>query len=358
MITSFSIKGFKQFTDILLDNLKPLTLIGGKNNTGKTTILEALFMFYDRANPEVTMRHLSWRGVGSVALNSDSLWAPIFNFYDINNLIEMEVHDKKRKEKFCVKHNKEFQKSMFGSSSPEGIIPKIDTSQQSLSTESLEFIYYVDDKKVGNSHLTLEGPRLGMHVENIVMPPPFKKVTFIASGAQRNPMEDSARFGQLDIHGQTNSITEILKIIEPNLKSLATIAQGDHAFIYGDIGLPRKIPVSHMGEGTAKLLSIILAIATNENGIVLIDEIENGWHYSVLPDILKTIYEVAKRYNCQIITTTHSYEMKQSLLRGLSSEEIADVAYIRLDKEKGSIQPKIYETEILVAALERGWETR
>ncbi|SLM30426.1 conserved hypothetical protein [Desulfamplus magnetovallimortis] len=358
MITSFSIKGFKQFTNIRLDNLKPLTLIGGKNNTGKTTILEAFFMFYDRANPEVTMRHLSWRGVGSITLNSASLWSPIFNGYDMVNAIEMEVDENKTKEKLCIKHNKEFQKSMFGLTSPKGTSLKIDTSQQAIGAESLEFIYYINNKKVGEAHLTLEGARLGMHVKNISMPPSLKKSIYIASGAQRNPMEDAARFGELDIHGQTDNITEILKIIEPNLKSLTTIAKGDHAFIYGDIGLSRKIPVSHMGEGTAKLLSIILAIATNENGIVLIDEIENGWHYSLLPDILKAIHEVSKKYNCQIFATTHSYEIKQSLIQGLSSEAISNITYIRLDKEKGEIKPKIYESEMLVAALKRGWETR
>ncbi|MDM8524536.1 AAA family ATPase [Desulfococcaceae bacterium HSG8] len=356
MIESFSIKGFKQFTDLFLQSLKPVTLIGGRNNTGKTTVLESFFMFYDRVNPEVTFRHLSWRGVGSIALDPDSLWSPIFHSYDMDNAIEMEVCENGTKEKIRIRHNREFQKAIFALPPNKGVMPKIETGQQALSTESLEFVYYVNDKKEGESHLTLDGHRLGMHVENLRKP--LKKVAFIASGAQRNPMEDSARFGQLDIHGRTDSITDVLKIIEPDLKSLTTISQGDHALIYGNIGMPRKIPVSHMGEGTAKLLSIILAIATNENGMVLIDEIENGWHYSLLPDILKAIHKMANKYNCQIIATTHSYEIKKSLVRGLSYEDFSDISYIRLDREKGRIKPKIYESGMLVAALERGWETR
>ncbi len=355
MIKSFTVKGFKQFTDLFLQSLKPVTLIGGRNNTGKTTVLEAFFMFYDRANPEVTLRHLSWRGVDSTALNPDSLWSPIFHSYDMDKSIEMEICENDTKEKIRIKHNREFQKSVFALPA-KGITPKIETGQQSLSMESLEFIYHINDEKVGESHLTLDGHRLGMHVENLRKP--LKKVAFVASGTQRNPTEDSARFGQLDIHGHTDSITDVLKIIEPELKSLTTISQGDHALIYGNIGLSRKIPVSHMGEGTAKLLSIILAIATNENGMVLIDEIENGWHYSLLPDILNAIHKMAKKYNCQIVATTHSYEIKKSLVRGLSSEDLSDVTYIRLDREKEHIKPKIYEAGMLVAALERGWETR
>ncbi|CAN2044018.1 ATPase AAA-type core domain-containing protein [Candidatus Magnetomoraceae bacterium gMMP-1] len=356
MIESFRIIKFKQFADLFLQSLKPVTLIGGKNNTGKTTVLEALFMFYDRATPEVTLRHLSWRGVGSIALNPDSLWSPIFHSYDMDNSIKMEICENGTREKIRIRHNKEFQKAVFALPPSKGVTPKIETGQQSVSTESLDFVYYINDKKEGESHLTFDGDRLGMHIENLKKH--SKRVTFIASGAQRNPMEDSARFGQLDIHGRTDSITDVLKIIEPDLKSLTTISEGDHALIYGNIGLPRKIPVSHMGEGTAKLLSIILAIATNENGMILIDEIENGWHYSLLPDILKAIHKMAKKYNCQIVATTHSYEIKQSLVKGLSPEDLPDITYIRLDREKEHIKPKIYEAPMLVAALERGWETR
>jgi AAA15 family ATPase/GTPase len=356
MIKSFNIKGFKQFIELSLQGLKPITLIGGKNNTGKTTILEAFFMFYDRGNPEVTMRHLSWRGMGSIPLNPDSLWSPIFYSYDMNKTIEMEICENDTKEQIKIKHNNEFQKSVFALPTAKGIIPKIQTNQQSSTMESLDFTYYIDDKKIGESHLTLNGDRLDMQVDNLKKS--FKKVAFIGSGFKRNPVEDSARFGQLDILGQTDIITDILKIIEPNLTSLATISQGGNALIYGNIGLYRKVPVSHMGVGTAKLLSIILAIATNENGMVLIDEIENGWHYSLLSNILKAIHKIAKKYNCQIIATTHSYEITNALIKGLSPEYLSDVTYIRLDKEKERITPKIYEASMLTAALERGWEIR
>ena len=79
MVESFTIKGFKQFTHLFLQSLKTITLLGGKNNTGKTSVLEAFFMFFDSANPEIILKHLSWRGLGSMTLNPDSLWFPLFN---------------------------------------------------------------------------------------------------------------------------------------------------------------------------------------------------------------------------------------------------------------------------------------
>jgi AAA15 family ATPase/GTPase len=77
MIQEISIKNFKQFREFRLDKVTPITIIGGKNNIGKTTLLEALYMFYDRANPEVTLKHIRWRGINLIDLSPDGLWAPI-----------------------------------------------------------------------------------------------------------------------------------------------------------------------------------------------------------------------------------------------------------------------------------------
>jgi AAA15 family ATPase/GTPase len=356
MINSFKLKKFKQFDDLFLQHLNLITLMGGKNNTGKTTVLEAFFMFYDSMNPEATLRHLSTRGIGTIPLNPEFLWSPIFNSYDMDKTIEMEVCENDVNEKIQIRHTKVLKKSVFSLPTTKGDVPIVKTNQQSLNMESLNFNYFLNDQKVGESHLTFNGQQLEMHFEQ--QKKPIKKVALIPSDAQRDPMKDAARFGLLDIHGHSDSITDVLKIIEPNLKSLTTISQGDQALIYGKIDLPQKIPVTHMGEGTAKLLSILLAIATHENGMVLIDELENGWHYSLFPDILKAIHKMAKQYNCQIIATTHSYEIKKSMVKGLSADDLSDTTYIRLDKEKDTIKPKNYDSAMLVAALERGWETR
>ncbi len=62
MIKSLSLKNFKQFASLTLDGMKRITLIGGKNNTGKTSLLEALYIFHDRFNPDVILKQFAWRG--------------------------------------------------------------------------------------------------------------------------------------------------------------------------------------------------------------------------------------------------------------------------------------------------------
>jgi len=49
--------------------------------------------------------------------------------------------------------------------------------------------------------------------------------------------------------------------------------------IHGEIGLGRPLPLPLMGEGMARIASLLLSIGTYRGGIVLIDEIENGLHH-------------------------------------------------------------------------------
>lgn len=69
------------------------------------------------------------------------------------------------------------------------------------------------------------------------------------------------------------------------------------------------------------------------------------------PLILKAFHKIGQRYNCQIVATTHSYEIIDSLVKGLSGKDLSDVTYIRLDKEKEQIKPRIYESSILAATF-------
>src|SRR5205807_7489873 len=97
------------------------------------------------------------------------------------------------------------------------------------------------------------------------------------------------------------------------------IAVGEKLLIHGDIGIGRKIPLAHMGEGMGRLLSIVLAIAVNKDGLILIDEFEHGIHHSGMTKIWEGVSKMAQEYNCQIIATTHSYECLQAAFEGTAN---------------------------------------
>ena len=162
----------------------------------------------------------------------------------------------------------------------------------------------------------------------------------------------------MDRLNNTEAILNKLQILEPHLKSLSLIPMGGKPIIYGDKGIGTKIPLSLMGQGMVRLLSILLAISEAKNGIVLIDEMENGFHHSVLPLVWEAIASYAKDNKTQIIATTHSCELISGAVRGLPKEIKEDFLYMRIEKNENQFKIKNYSFEDLNLALEAELEIR
>ena len=53
MIKALKIQNFRCFQYLLVKNLAPITLFGGRNNSGKSAILEAVFLNFGYRNPNI-----------------------------------------------------------------------------------------------------------------------------------------------------------------------------------------------------------------------------------------------------------------------------------------------------------------
>jgi AAA15 family ATPase/GTPase len=358
MISKLNITGFKGFSRLELPRLSRITLLGGRNNVGKTSILEALFMFHDRLNPQMILRQFAWRGVGSIAFDPDSMWAPIFHDYDINKKIIISAVVNGDKEEMTIVFNPHYTRPSIQANSikTDSKPLQIRTDQKPEPSYALDITY--DSKKLKNqtAHLLMGLDGLGIQVDKVVIRQ--RRASFLGARVPINPSEDAQKFGQLDILGKQEKIVDFLRIIEPDLKSLSSVAMGDSSLIHGDIGLSRKIPVAYMGDGVARLLSIILTIATSHSGIVFIDECENGIHYSAMSKVWEAIAKAAREFDCQIIGTTHSYECLEAAYRGMVGDLASDFSYVRLDRTDEGTTAKTFDHDLLKVAVETNMEVR
>ena len=357
MITGLEVKGFKGLAHLFIPRLTSITLVGGKNNVGKTSLLEAVFLFFDRINPQMITNQFARRGVSVLPLEPDTMWAPIFHDYEMKKEISISVTSVNSTETMSIKFNPDYTPSMVRAKTTGqgGQQLQIRTDQKPTPSYALDITYKMNGKKA-TSHLLMGIEGLGLHVD--YMKALKTQAMFIASRSLINPNEDAERFGKLDIVGKQDAVIKILRIIEPNLKALSSVTMGNISMIHGDIGMNRKIPVSYMGEGVSKLLSIILAIANAKDGIVLIDEFENGLHYSVMEKIWEGIGSAAREFNCQVIATTHSYECLEAAYNGLSGDLKADFTYLRLDRIDDETKPKIFDFDMLKVAIDTNSEVR
>lgn len=242
--------------------------------------------------------------------------------------------------------------------------PRPDFSQNNLqaiqsteksNNEHFNSSFENNNKRSGTTSLSINMGQVQLAFNGNLMA--NKVLSFVPSSSRFTAGSDAERIGKLDIAGELGDLVKHLSIIEKSLKSLSIVPISGQNIIYADIGLKRKVPLS-FGEGTSRLLSLILAIATTRNGIVCIDELENGIHYSLFPQVWHLLDSLTKIYNVQLFITTHSHDVLKGLYISNLENTLEDVSYYRVDKKDDSTIIKHYDAELLYSAVNSEWEIR
>jgi hypothetical protein len=114
--------------------------------------------------------------------------------------------------------------------------------------------------------------------------------------------------------------------------------------VVGLEGFEKRVPLGSQGEGLRRLLTIVVAMLNAENGMLLIDEIDTGLHYSILDEMWKLVVQAAIQSDVQVLATTHSLDCIRGLAQLCQSHpELAD--HVALHK----IEPELGEAVTLLA---------
>jgi AAA15 family ATPase/GTPase len=130
--------------------------------------------------------------------------------------------------------------------------------------------------------------------------------------------ETVSRFSDLSRKYEQDAIIERFKTHFKDIEDLSIELNAGFPAIHAKVpGLKEKLPLALLSGGMNKLASILFAMPTYRNGIILIDEIENGFHYKRFPEVWRSILQFADAYDVQVFAATHSLECL---------EAVADVA--------------------------------
>jgi hypothetical protein len=357
MLHSFHIKNYRAFKDFTIEPLERVNLITGSNNVGKTTLLEALYLnlvpgtaFYSNldSNKQESSTWLNlFRGFKDVQsiLDNVSKWGWLFYGKDLSQGIELSSSENGETQ---ILRMQWFIESKGGAVPIPSDVP-LDDLYIFLSVNLKNIVgqdfHWVVEKK---GHRNLPPP----HVLDSL------PLRLLFNASSRSPGEDTKWFSKLDDVGRQDEVVNTLRLIEPRLKSLAVSTSDGPAMIYGDIGIGRRIPMSQMGEGMVRLLSLVLEITNASGGVVLIDEIENGLHHSVLTKVWRAIGEAARRSDTQIFATTHSWECIRAAHEAFLESGDYDLRLHRLDRINGDIKAITYDKKTLDTSVEMSLEVR
>jgi AAA15 family ATPase/GTPase len=165
------------------------------------------------------------------------------------------------------------------------------------------------------------------------------------------------RMEKLLVNKQMDRIIESLREID---NKITDIRMGAGGIIYADVGLDKMLPINIMGDGIRRILSIIAAVSDMQGGVLLVDEIENGLHYSSLKILWKALLKALEVYNVQLFATTHSNECIAALasLYDESINHSDNIRLYRIEKQETSHQVFEYSPEMIASGINSSIEMR
>ena len=316
MLTNVHLKNFRGFRDTEIGPLKRVNLIVGQNNTGKTGLLEALALLL--ADPPPSAGNLPNLFRTASGDNNENFWKWLCYNKDPKNGISLNAK--------------------FKDLPDFGIFLGVSFPSQS---------FYGNIGEYGNSKVFTLAQR-----DRALL----KASTF--STHPTNPKQDAIDYNRVVLRRKKKQVEGLLQKIEPRLQAVETLQTGSEPLLYADVGLSEMIPVTQLGQGFSRLLDIYSEIVAAEAKVLLIDEIENGLHHSVLPTIWRGLFNAAKDVDVQIFATTHSWECVLAADAAAREEKEYDLNLIRLDRVKDNIKATMIDKDALNSAKELHWEMR
>jgi hypothetical protein len=357
MLKNFSAVNFRCFSNIHLRQLGRVNLIAGENNVGKTALLEAIRLHVDPTNSQLPIKINEERGIEDPAKAVEEVCGWLFYDKKPAHGIELSSADTQGMTRRLAirlvdsitsrEQYPETEKTLRENLGPDLYgFPRLILKFHGPEGEERVSVT-VSGQIGGGTRSASLNARVSWGVRSV----------FVGSSALLSE-RDVAFFSELEIANRLDEILPPLRILEPRLQKLSSPVLAGKPVIHGNIGLSRQVPLPLMGEGLRRLLSILLAIANVPNGIVLIDEIENGLHYSVMKGVWKAIGQAARAANVQVFATTHSWECIQAAHHAFKENGPYELRYHRLDRADDGIIVKSLDEELLERVQDTDLEIR
>jgi AAA domain, putative AbiEii toxin, Type IV TA system/AAA ATPase domain len=359
MYSRISIKNFRGIKSLEAERFRRINLIVGRNNSGKTTFLEGLFLLGDATNPlsPTTLGRL--RGQRLRGGYPDAIWRPLFHNLDaavpvqISGLWEKEPRERTLKIQ-ALETSIAADLAQLASGDEGGAA----TATPDLVTTRLVLDYKGAGNVVQPATMAVFDPRSGkIDVAGHQYRDDFVRTGLLSARAYPDSARDAQQFSSLRKKKHDKDVIDALQIIEPSVQRIEVLSEPSGPSIYLDIGLDALVPLAVCGEGMVRQFSIILELIASRNGVLLIDEIDNGLHYTVMPTLWKFLGELAEKHKVQVFGTTHNDDIIRSALEVFAGKE-GMLGLFRIDKRGDRHAMVAYDEEAMEAVRVVPFEVR
>jgi hypothetical protein len=325
MFSRIELENYRGFERYRLRGLARVNLLVGKNNCGKTSLLEAVHLLASGGSPEVLAEIARLRG--EIVLASETPWpsarrlpADLSHFFH-GHQFGPDAH-------FCVSTDQALGRltvRVVELADAEGPLLFQDPEEvPPVLAIRIEIDSGSGARPFPDMPVTDEGA-LSLDTLRRLLPP-FRRdreqgasVQFISPDSLE-PRSMSAMWDRVIKDARESEVIRALNILEPRITNIFFLS-GDTTYRAGGPagalvafeGTRRRDPLGSYGEGMRRLLALSLSLIQADGGVLLVDEIDTGLHYSIMGDMWRLVVEGAKQANVQVFATTHSLDCVRGL---------------------------------------------
>lgn len=348
------ITNFRGIEHLKIDDFSRVNVLLGHNNSGKSSVLEALMLLMGMSNPDMPQRINGFRTNNMFGGFGDVRY--LFYNLDINNRpeIKSEMYD------YVKRHLTLKMTYTFDSNSQnetvDGSLPKSETK---VFFNTLEMAFNINEGTIQRdfrSSVSINSS--GMITNKNIAEGYVEKnsAAFLSANlAVNNLIWD---LSELVKRKMKDVVLKRLALFDSRINAIEVI--NNDVFI-GFEGIGELLPLSMTGDGLRRYLSVVAATANPMNNIILIDEIDNGLHYTAYRKLWESIFMLAVSTNKQVFITTHSKEtliqLQQMLEEHAEYHDVFSMYTIEKTKLKGHKAYR-YGYEGLASACENDVELR
>jgi energy-coupling factor transporter ATP-binding protein EcfA2 len=347
MIRSIAIQNFRCYHSLRVDNCARVNVIVGDNGSGKTALLEAMFMAL-AGNTEIAVRLRVQRGLdGNFLGGSRVIERAIFDDYFYKGDVSQPIS-------VILEGDGEDHRSLvIFRGSAQAFLPLGDSRSEIESTSP--FIFRWKNARGAEREAVpriragkLDLPDTGEDLSDFFL---------IPATANISAVENASRFSDLSKSGKHKKLIELFTNEYKWLDAISVEVSGGSPALYASVrGADQKIPLANVSGGINRIFGIMLIIASRPKSVVLIDEIEAGIYYLHQKQLWKGLLDFAREFSTQLFVTTHSKECLEALID--ASNSVEDVALWRIGIKDGDPVIRQFWGSTFKAGIESGGEVR
>ena len=297
---NIEIKNFRGIDHLKIDDFSRVNVFLGQNSSGKSSVLECLLLMMGMSNPDLP------QNINSIRSRNFSSFADLgymFHNYDFNVKPEIasELFDATKRHLTLEMTYTFDEKAQSGVQN--GQIP---TSETKTFLNTLKMLFDVESKQQKNSfECSITVSQQGLISGKKLAEGYLEKnsVAFLSADLSAgNPANDLVELAK---RKRKDAVAGYMKRFDERITAVEIL--NNVAYI-GMEGMDQLLAVNMMGDGLRRFLNIVAAAANPTNNIILIDEIDNGLHYSAYKKLWAAIFALATTTNKQVFVTTHSKE--------------------------------------------------